>query len=109
MLGQKLMGMASAPGNIVAALGRPVHMVMSLDAAKHASAAVRAATRRVPPASVAAGRAATRAVAAHRNVRGCQGRGPPATRAGRAVCLPVGAQGVVMCARACAYATGDAG
>ena len=27
MLSQKLMGMASAPGNIVAALGRPVHMV----------------------------------------------------------------------------------
>jgi hypothetical protein len=26
MLGQKLMGMASAPGNIVAALGRPLHM-----------------------------------------------------------------------------------
>lgn len=32
MLSQKLMGMASAPGNIVAALGRPVHMVTYLKA-----------------------------------------------------------------------------
>jgi hypothetical protein len=34
MLGQKLMGMASAPGNIVAALGRPLHMVSSFYSAR---------------------------------------------------------------------------